>query len=284
MERYTETFMDILQSLTAAPENEQLSFFDGLPEIKYNCPNCEGLLADKYHYEAEGETECLVCAEARLKKPAPFYNFFFHAPQLTRYIEQLQVDELLFYDFPNKTFSDVEVNFFDRYAVEVDFKEFYYDYTRKFSPKNLMKRIHSNIVYDFQSFFNRLIKKNRSAADVYKSQSALNYQTILFFKDFADRTLPREFRPTAVRMNASGDRWSAIGVALKEPVPEEILLADFFYYCCQIVQADFRSAIKTYRANEIMEPIIKMSFSKNKWMDERRKKLSYLLKDEVRER
>ncbi len=137
--------MDILQSLTAAPENEQLSFFDGLPEIKYNCPSCEGLLADKYHYESEGETECLVCAGARLKKPAPFYNFFFHAPQLTRYIEQLQVDELLFYDFPNKTFSDVEVNFFNLYAEEVDFEEFYYDFTRKFSPKNLMKKIHFDI-------------------------------------------------------------------------------------------------------------------------------------------
>jgi hypothetical protein len=275
--------MDI-QSLTAAPENEQLSFFDGLPEIKYKCPNCEGLLADKYHYESEGETECLVCVEARLKKPAPFYNFCVSAPKLTRYIEQLQVDDFLFYDFPNKTFSNIEVNLFNLHAEEVDFKEFYYEFTRNFSPKNLMKKIHSNIACDFQLFFDRLIRKNCSAEDVYKTQSALNYRAILFFKDFVDRTLPGEFWPTAIRMKTSGNRWSAIGVALRKPVPEEILLADFFYYCCQIAPADFRSAIKVYRANEIMEPMMKMCFSRDKWMDERRKKLSYLLKGEVRER
>lgn len=273
--------MDILQSLTVAAENEQLSFLDGLPEIKYQCPNCEGLLADKYHYESEGETECRTCAEARVTKPEFGNGYSYTVSHLTRYIERLRTDDFLFYDFPGKGFSDFEVNYFDRYAVEVDFKEFYYDFTSTFSPKNLMKKIHSNIIDDYKLFFTQLVIKSHFPEVIYRTRSASNYKAILSFKDFVDRTLPGEFRPTPIKMKASGERWSAIGVALREPVPEEILLADSFYCCCQVAHADFRSAIKIYRANEIMEPIIKMCFSKNQWMDERRKKLSYLLKDKT---
>jgi len=218
--------MDILQSLTAARENKQFSFIDWLPEIQYQCPNCEGLFADQYHDEAEGEVKCPACIELASDPPSPSIN-----------IAQLNAEDFQFFIFRYGG-KPLSLNCAYLRPQKMEFSDLHALFKKPVTPKKIFQQVcrKTEEIY-LECFFQSLRSDLQSTKS--NPNDSPEHRAIVAFKRLVAGTQPGTIDPSYVKRLDLRGRWLWIGAITKEALPEETLLSNFFYYHCVENGADY---------------------------------------------